>query len=666
MRSPARLPPPTLLRVLPESIPDELKARDQWVCWREEPRLNEDGTPSLDNDGVPKLTKPPRDPRTGRHAEVDEPATWVSYTEALMAYDAGEYDGIGYVMTADDPYVGVDLDHCRDLVTGDVALWAQIIIDALDTYTEISPSGEGLRLFARAALPVAGRSRGGQGDDGRGKIEMYAAGHYLTVTGHRDGDTASGIEDREDALRDLYATIFGELPPTPELPATPVAVLTPSCVELGDEELIERARRAADGVKFSALFDHGDRTSYGGDASAADMALCGLLAFWTCKDAGQMNRVFRRSGLMRAKWDEKHAADGSTYGELTVRRAISGCTRIYELTKTPTRTHTMREVLMTQTSAPSAREVQNFPTLTVMTGGLRGLWVIGGAPKSGKSTLATNIVANVACEELPVLYLDLENDTGPETRVIGERIESAYGSDAPALDHLYGFRRLADLEAEAAQRPGALIVIDHLQLLARGENAKTATDAVIHRFVDWVGQGFTVLALSQVSRASYGRRPMMSDFKESGGIEAAAAAAMFVWRPSERVPSRVTVVGLRHSALPPYELEMMRQNWKLIEGQRLAMSSRARLSSEPQAPKLTPVQQAVAKLGGAATTAEILRELRLHKRRKTGERRLQDAVASGEIVRVGKGAYAIPQNIPQTSLTGEGSSEGSSIRAIYA
>ncbi len=640
-----------MLRVLPESIPDELKARDQWVCWREEPRLNDDGTPSLGNDGVPKLTKPPRDPRTGRHAEVDEPATWVSYTEALAAYERSEYDGIGYVMTAEDPYIGVDLDHCRDPETGAIEPWAKRIVERLlRSYTEVSPSGAGLRVFLRGTLPVTGCNKKGQGEDGRGGIELYGAGRYLTVTGHHLPGTPASIEARDAEINSLYAEVFGpsETPPLPMLPAQ-------RRVELGDEELLRKARAA--NAKFTALLDHGDTSMYGDDASAADLALCGMLAYWSTRDAGQMDRLFRRSGLMRAKWDEKHAADGSTYGELTVRRAISGCTRIYELTKTPTRTHTMREVLMTQTSAPSAREVQNFPTLTVMSGGLRGLWVIGGAPKSGKSTLATNIVANVACEELPVLYLDLENDTGSETRVIGERIESAYGSDAPALDHLYGFRRLADLEAEAAQRPGALIVIDHLQLLARGENAKTATDAVIHRFVDWVGQGFTVLALSQVSRASYGRRPMMSDFKESGGIEAAAAAAMFVWRPSERVPSRVTVVGLRHSALPPYELEMMRQNWKLIEGQRLALSSRARLSSEPQAPKLTPVQQAVAKLGGAATTAEILRELRLHKRRKTGERRLQDAVASGEIVRVGKGAYAIraiPQNIPRTSLTGEG------------
>src|SRR5262249_48032656 len=129
-----------LLRVVPDNIPGELKARDQWVCWREEPRLNDDGTPALDKSGNVSMTKPPPDPRTGWYAEADAPATWATYVDAITAYEQGEhdkYDGIGYVMSADDPFVGVDLDHCRDVVTGEVAAWAQRITDAVASYTEI-------------------------------------------------------------------------------------------------------------------------------------------------------------------------------------------------------------------------------------------------------------------------------------------------------------------------------------------------------------------------------------------------------------------------------------------------------------------------------------------------------------------------------------------------
>lgn len=60
------------------------------------------------------------------------------------------------------------------------------------------------------------------------------------------------------------------------------------------------------------------------------MALCMLLAFWTGRDATQMDRLFRRSGLYREKWDELHYGDGRTYGEGTIERAIAQTDEVYE------------------------------------------------------------------------------------------------------------------------------------------------------------------------------------------------------------------------------------------------------------------------------------------------------------------------------------------------
>jgi len=60
------------------------------------------------------------------------------------------------------------------------------------------------------------------------------------------------------------------------------------------------------------------------------MALCCLLAFWTGGHAGQMDRLFRRSKLDRPKWGEEHYADGSTYGEKTIARAIAHTSEFYE------------------------------------------------------------------------------------------------------------------------------------------------------------------------------------------------------------------------------------------------------------------------------------------------------------------------------------------------
>ena len=63
--------------------------------------------------------------------------------------------------------------------------------------------------------------------------------------------------------------------------------------------------------------------------SEADLALCGKLAFWFQKDAVRIDKIFRQSSLFRAKWDEKHYGDGSTYGQKTVETAISGCRDVY-------------------------------------------------------------------------------------------------------------------------------------------------------------------------------------------------------------------------------------------------------------------------------------------------------------------------------------------------
>jgi primase-polymerase (primpol)-like protein len=82
---------------------------------------------------------------------------------------------VGFVVTATHPFAGVDLDHCRDPETGKVALWAADIIRRLDSYTEVTPSGAGVRIWVRATLPPGGRKKG--------RIELYDRDRYFTITG---------------------------------------------------------------------------------------------------------------------------------------------------------------------------------------------------------------------------------------------------------------------------------------------------------------------------------------------------------------------------------------------------------------------------------------------------------------------------------------------------
>src|SRR4051812_23309337 len=96
-----------------ETIPLELRLRDQWVVY----------TP-IRRTGDPRPTKKPLNPRDGSPASTTDPATWGSFAQARAAHATGDYAGVGYVFSAADPYVGIDLDHCRDPETGVIEPWA--------------------------------------------------------------------------------------------------------------------------------------------------------------------------------------------------------------------------------------------------------------------------------------------------------------------------------------------------------------------------------------------------------------------------------------------------------------------------------------------------------------------------------------------------------------
>jgi putative DNA primase/helicase len=148
------------------SIPAELRARRQWVCWRSEER---DGRP----------TKVPVDPHTGRRARSNDPTTWGAYSAACQARERFRCDGLGFVFAAEDPYVGIDLDHCRDPENGKLEPAARGLIEQFATYTEISVSGRGVHMIARGQLPAGVRHRGQfEGLE----VEIYERGRYFVMT----------------------------------------------------------------------------------------------------------------------------------------------------------------------------------------------------------------------------------------------------------------------------------------------------------------------------------------------------------------------------------------------------------------------------------------------------------------------------------------------------
>jgi putative DNA primase/helicase len=158
-----------------ENIPEQLTERPQWVCWRLERR-----------NGEP--TKVPYTPGTERRASSTDLMTWRTFEEALAAYEAGEppYDGIGFMFCSADPFVGIDIDGCRDPESGEVAAWAQRVITRVqEGYVEASPSGTGVHIIVEGGVRDGGRSRRKvrAGDEVVGELEMYSRERFFTITG---------------------------------------------------------------------------------------------------------------------------------------------------------------------------------------------------------------------------------------------------------------------------------------------------------------------------------------------------------------------------------------------------------------------------------------------------------------------------------------------------
>lgn len=290
-----------------EIIPAELRARPQWVLWR---------FVWVEDAKGGSWSKVPFTAR-GANASTNDPATWGDFETVSAVYLRGGYDGIGFVFSPDDEYCGTDFDNCVVEADGDFMLTrdAERWVERFSTYTELSPSGTGLHMIARARV-ATGRK------DTRSGIEVYDRTRYFTFTGRSWHENPLPVADRQKEINALWSEYFAERAeqpkpaPTSQTPSASVA------------ELLGIAFRARNGSKIKRLFD-GDTSAHGDDDSAADLALCNLLAFYSGGDAATLDAMFRASRLMRRKWDTKHYGDGRTYGEETIAKAIASCGEFY-------------------------------------------------------------------------------------------------------------------------------------------------------------------------------------------------------------------------------------------------------------------------------------------------------------------------------------------------
>lgn len=279
-------------------IPAELKALPQWILWKSEKKSG-------------RYTKVPCQ-ITGELAQANNRRTWSTFATAVKFYLEGNYDGIGFVFSRQDNYIGIDIDKC--VVDGKPNTFATEIIDTLDSYTEFSPSGNGIHIIIKGNLPqsVLGTGR----KNTKHGLEIYSYGRYFTFTGNREN--SNEIYDRTDELAEVFEKYFDD---SDIQGRVNLAEFEKDEIQISNEALWERIFRSKNGDEIRSLYNG---NLINGDHSASDLALCNHLAFWTGKSATRMDAMFRETGLMRDKWDVIHFREtNETYGERTIATAIS-------------------------------------------------------------------------------------------------------------------------------------------------------------------------------------------------------------------------------------------------------------------------------------------------------------------------------------------------------
>ena len=274
--------------------PEELRQLPRWVAYTAD--------------------KKPINPVTGCGAKANDAVTWGTFEQAVAKVGQSNIVGIGFELGGG--YIGIDIDRC--IVDGNIAPTVDQTIKAMNTYTEISPSGKGIHLIYKGTLPEGHCKKNIK--DGQ-IFEIYSQQRYFTMTGNKYPNTPASIAERTAEGTAFYHMYVhnGRTTSTTGAAQGARSFLT-------DDDIIKRVTGDPAWVQLW----QGDYSAYDNDHSAADQALCNRLAFLAGRDTEQMDRVFRRSGLMRDKWDVVHDSRGRTYGQMTIDSAVAGTPNVYD------------------------------------------------------------------------------------------------------------------------------------------------------------------------------------------------------------------------------------------------------------------------------------------------------------------------------------------------
>lgn len=563
---------------LQDNLPVALKKLKNFTLW---------GSPHQ-KDGVPINAN------TGYPAKFKDENERVTLAEALELMERHKCDGVGFVFTQDTPYVGVDLDDVLEDIEekdkeGKVKMAKGIkkaiepevlsVLNALDSYTEISPSGNGLHVILEKKGVTIARNRRFELNGVAVGFEVYSQNKVFRMTG-QVFQKRKFLFEASLGFDWFCNRYFKKKKDAPALPA--VAKPSFSCEELTISKIIEILEKShpqkADELKALYFGGWKELGKWGEDHSSADLALCAILAYWFKRDSPKIDAVFRESALFREKWDKSRGGSGGTYGSNTIYRAVSTCNAVYTDFHSKTRVENIEPLstLKTQNRPTQEKEkilfsdsdfinngfydeMERLKSVKALSSGFPHLdhyfkllpsFCVLGAPSSlGKTTFALNLACNLAKQGKPVLFVSLEQTkfeliTKTLSRLIfnsgitaqalrlgqfeEERKEALkrYSSYSPNIFTMEEYNPVAIenaiLELKELFGTSPAVFIDYLQIIPTTQqtSAKDKADLIVKNLKALQRRhDLFLMVISSINRASYLQALSFESFKESGGIE---------------------------------------------------------------------------------------------------------------------------------------------------
>jgi len=529
-------------------LKDTFGHQKRWIHWRRE--KTENG----------KFTKIPYR-IDGKKAGSNRPTDWSTYAEAT----AVPHEGIGIQFGLKGTLLGIDLDHW--LVNGVVKEEKQdlfkILADTANTYIERSPSGDGLHLFFLLTEPLDLLAHKNPDKD----IEIYTAKRFFTVTECSYGDPLPvRTVTPQEALVVLETLGY----PWAKTPTQERHISPSSEILTGDENIFEKMFNARNGAEIRKLWD-GDLSSHNDDDSAADMALCAHLYFWTGGNPDQTERLWLSSPLGARKKTQQR----KDYRDVTISKVVAGAKDVY---KPPA--PTKKEIVVEIESGPflslSDFLKKEYPPAQFVldpffeSGAIN---MISAPPQNWKSWCVLDMAMAIAAgnewtqfktEQRGVLIVNEEDTEAALQQRL--RLLVVDRSDIPLyFQVMTGYRITEDtaknIITQCQEQKITVVMFDSLRAIHNAnENDSTAMQGVMDHLKTFVRAGITVIFTHHHKKKnSLEKVPDAEATRGSTAINAAVSGHISIEEDKREHGTFIVVKHLKSKAtqkLDPFEIEV--------------------------------------------------------------------------------------------------------------